>query len=89
METKCACTCGVPVFSFPLACPLLGDVLPFLAGVPFVPLTPGLAAVVPGFFATGLAAALPASFCGVVLGAVFAAGDAFFGGISFKYILSR
>ena len=52
-----------------------------------MPLTPGLAAVVPGFFATGFVAALAAGFCVVVLGAVFVAGDAFFGGISVRCIL--
>ena len=67
-----------------MVCPLVGDVPPFFAVAPaFTPLAPGLAAVVLGFFVpcTGLAVALAADLCVVVLGAVFAAGDAFFGGI--------
>lgn len=72
--------------SFPLVCLLVGDVPPFFAVAPaFALLAPGLAAVVFGFFVcTGLLVALAADLCVVVLGAVFAAGDAFFGGIFLK-----
>lgn len=75
------CTCG-DALSFPLACVLLGDVLPFFAGVPLVPLAPGLTAAVLGFLAAGLATVpLPAGFCVVVFGAVFVTGAGFFGGM--------
>jgi len=74
-------TCG-DALSFALACGLLGDVTPFLAGTPLVPLAPGLTAAVPGFLAVGLAAApLPAGFCVVDFGAVFVTGAGFFGGM--------
>ena len=73
------------MFPFPLACPFVGDVLPFFAGAALAPLTPGLAVVIPGFFDTvGLAAVLPVGFCVVVLLTVLVAGEGFFGGISAK-----
>lgn len=74
-------TCG-DALSFPLACVLLGDVTPFLAGVPLVPLAPDLTAALLGFLAVGLAAApLPAGFCVVDFGADFVTGPGFFGGM--------
>lgn len=68
--------------SLPLACALLGDVLPFLAWVPLLTVAPGLTATVLGFFAAVLAAEvpLPTGFCVVVFGA-FVTGEGFFGGI--------
>jgi len=74
-------TCG-DALSLALDCVLLGDVTPFLAGTPLVPLAPGLAAAVLGFLATGLAAApLPAGFGVVDFEAVFVTGPGFFGGM--------
>ena len=78
---SCILTCG-DALSFALACVLLGDVTPFLAGVPFVPLAPGLTAAALGFLAAGLAGVpLPACFCVVDFGAVFVTGPDFFGGM--------
>ena len=55
---------------------------PFPAGVPLLPVAPGLAAAVLGFLALGLAAVpLPAGFCVVDFGAVFVTGPGFFGGM--------
>lgn len=55
---------------------------PFLAGVPLLPVAPGLAAAVLGFLAPTLAAVpLPAGFCMVDFGAVFVTGPGFFGGM--------
>ena len=73
--------------SFPLDGVLLGDVTPLLAGVPLVPLAPGLTAAVLGFLAVDLAALpLPVGFCVVDFGAVFVTGPGFFGGmVVFNY----
>ena len=79
-------TCG-EALSFPLDGVLLGDVTPLFAGVPLVPLVPGLTAAVLGFLVVDLATLpLPAGFCVVDFRAVFVTGPGFFGGmVVFNY----